>query len=476
MQNIPELWAHQKNIVEKARPYKHFALFAEPGTGKTATTISILREVYSSHKRLLPTLIFCPPVVISNWKREISVWSKIQADNVVMLQGPGKKRAADLAKAGNKICITNYEALNMPELFEEMKKFMKQADSVLVLDESHKCKDVTAKRTKRAIELSDLCAYKYILTGTPILNNLMDIFSQFRILDGGKSFGSNFFSFRARFFEDKNRAMPASKYFPNWQPIKDADVKIKSIIEPVSQYVEKATCMSLPPLVKKVIEVEMSTEQTRLYNAMKKDLVATINHGGMERASIAELAITKALRLQQIVSGHLRVEGMEGAETIQIKDNPRKDALHELLEDLAPNHKVLVWAVFRDNYADIRDVCKKLGLGFVELHGEIKDKSKNVEIFTNDSNCRVLIGHPGSGGIGVNLIAASYSIFYSRSFSLEFDIQAEARNYRGGSERHESITRIDLVTPATIDELVLKALASKQAISNSILKESLEEI
>lgn len=476
MQNIPELWEHQKGIVEKARPYKHFALFAEPGTGKTATTISILREVYSEHKRLLPTLIFCPPVVISNWKREISVWSKIQSDNVVMLQGPGKKRAAELAKAGNKICITNYEALNMPELFDEMKKFLRQADSVLVLDESHKCKDISAKRTKKAIELSDVCKYKYILTGTPILNNLMDIFSQFRILDGGKSFGSNFFSFRARFFEDKNRAMPASKYFPNWQPIKDADIKIKSIIEPVSQYVEKATCMSLPPLVKKVIEVPMSSEQERLYNAMKKDLVATIHAGGMERTSIAELAITKALRLQQIVSGHLRVEGMDGAETISIKDNPRREALSQLLEDLAPNHKVLVWAVFKDNYADIRHVCDDLGVGYTELHGEIKDKQSNVEKFSTDPKCRVLIGHPGSGGIGVNLVAASYSIFYSRSFSLEFDIQAEARNYRGGSEQHKSITRIDLVTPGTIDELVLKALASKQAISNSILKEKLEEI
>jgi len=247
---------------------------------------------------------------------------------------------------------------------------------------------------------------------------------------------------------------------------------------PVSMHIEKSKCLTLPPLVKKVIEVPMGKEQARLYNSMKTDLVATINDFGTNRSSIAELAITKALRLQQIVSGHIKTEGDNGNEdkVIKLADNPRKKVLAELLEDLAPYHKTLVWCVFRDNYEDVRDVCKSLGLEYAELHGETKDREGAVERLNNDPRCRVLIGHPGSGGIGVNLIAASYSIFYSRSFSLEFDIQAEARNYRGGSETHESITRIDLVTPGTIDELVMKSLASKTAISDSILKNHLGEI
>ena len=77
----------------------------------------------------------------------------------------------------------------------------------------------------------------------------------------------------------------------------------------------------------------------------------------------------------------------------------------------------------------------------------------------------------GSGGIGINLVAASYAIFYSRSFSLEHDLQAEARNYRGGSERHTKITRIDIVARDTIDEHIQKALSDKQNISETLLKE-----
>lgn len=480
MTEIRDLWQHQKDAIQIAQKLDYYALFFEPGCGKSATAVNILRDKYNKHKKILPTLILAPPVVVSNWKNEIKMWSKVKPEKILPLVGTGKERLALIQKAtSDTICITNYETLNMPEVLEALKVFLKTDKSCLILDESHKAKDITAKRTKRAIELADLASYRYILTGTPILNNLMDIFSQFRILDRGERFGHNFFSFRARFFEDKNRAMPASKYFPNWQPIKNADLKIKELIGPVSMHIEKSKCLTLPPLVRKIIEVPMSKEQERLYESMRKDLIATVQtEGAGDRHSIAELAITKALRLQQIVSGHVRVEGLNGDEdaTIQIKENPRKDALKQLLEDLAPNHKTIVWAVFKANYDDIRSVCSSLGLEYAELHGEISNRDEQINRFTNDEKCRVLIGHPGSGGIGVNLVAASYSIFYSRSFSLEFDLQAEARNYRGGSERHESITRIDLVCPATIDELVLKSLASKQALSQSVLKERLGEI
>jgi SNF2 family DNA or RNA helicase len=475
-----ELWQHQKDCIERAKALDYFALLMDPGVGKSATVINILRNKYNLHKQVLPTLVITPPVVITNWKREILMWSKIPDAKIIPLVGSGKQRAKLLHEAPHdSIVITNYEALLMPDLFDELKLFLNRGPSCLVLDESHKCKDIGSKRTKRAVELSNVANYRYLLTGTPILNNLMDIYSQFLILDRGERFGKNFFSFRARFFEDKNRHMPMGKHFPNWQPIKHADQSIKDLIAPVSMHVEKSTCLTLPPFVRKVIEVELGKDQLRLYEQMRKDLIATIQTPGQgERHSIAELAITKALRLQQIVSGHLRLEGENGhdAKTITIKDNPRRDALKQILEDIAPYHKVLVWAVFHSNYDDIREVCTSLKLEYAELHGQVSNRDEQIDNFNTNPNCRVLIGHPGSGGIGVNLVAASYSVFYSRSFSLEFDIQAEARNYRGGSERHESVTRIDLITPNTIDELVMKALASKTAISDSILKEKLSEI
>ena len=80
-----------------------------------------------------------------------------------------------------------------------------------------------------------------------------------------------------------------------------------------------------------------------------------------------------------------------------------------------------------------------------------------------------MIANQGAGGIGINMTEASYSIFFSRNFSLEHDLQAEARNYRGGSEMHQKVTRIDLVSPGTIDELISEALANKQNMAEKIL-------
>jgi SNF2 family DNA or RNA helicase len=134
---------------------------------------------------------------------------------------------------------------------------------------------------------------------------------------------------------------------------------------------------------------------------------------------------------------------------------------------------VIVWAVFRENYERIRKVCHKLKAGYVELHGDVAEgkRQENIHKFNNDDEVRVLIGHPGSGGIGVNLIAASYAVFYSRTFSLEHSVQAEARNYRGGSDIHESVTRIDLCCEGTIDEDVQKKLADKMEIGEAVLRQ-----
>jgi SNF2 family DNA or RNA helicase len=197
----------------------------------------------------------------------------------------------------------------------------------------------------------------------------------------------------------------------------------------------------------------------------------------------ATLAITRALRLQQISSGYVPVkvdagDGVLTEKILPLKDNPRALALQEILEGIVPTAKVLVWAVFADNYRTIAEVCDELKVKYVSVTGQQtgKQKMEAVAAINEDDATRVLIGHPGAGGIGINLVAASYSIFYSRGFSLEFDLQAEARNYRGGSERHATINRIDLIAKNTIDEKVSKALSEKQAISDRLIVASIKEL
>ena len=462
-------WAHQIEALLRSRDLSHFAFFFETGTGKTLTCINALRIKFQRAKMLMPTLILSPPITLTNWKREWLMHSGLKESDILILSGSQKERVRLLSEnmGRPKILITNYESLLMKDLYGMLQIYRPMA---LVCDEAHKLKDSKSRRAEQATKLADLSTIRFLLTGSPVLNSMMDLFSQFRILDGGSTFGKNFFAFRSKYFFNKNASAPAHVTWADWRLRPGAEVDIRAKISKISMHVEKSKCLDLPPLVKKKVYVEMSGDQRKAYDSMLKDFIAVVD----DKASVAELAITRGLRLQQIVSGFVNVEEGAGERSeVEFRDNPRLDALHELLEELTPHHKVLVWAVFKQNYKQIISVFEKLKLKYVQVHGEISSKAKQeaVDQFNTDPDTRVFLGHPGSGGIGINLIPASYAIFYSRNFSLENDIQAEARNFRGGSEIHEKVTRIDIVCASTIDEEVLKALDLKQQIGESVLRE-----
>jgi SNF2 family DNA or RNA helicase len=448
------------------------------GVGKTCAAVHVLRGKYNTHGKVLPTLVLGPLIVVEQWADEIKRFSKIPHDRITPLTGKtGVQRHNQLrdalAESPDRIVVTNYETLQIPRVYDLLTKW---APDCLVVDEAHRIKRSSSKRAKLTTKLADRAhTCRLLLTGTPILNSPMDLFSQYRALDRGKTFGTNFVSFVAKYFYDANAAWRSSpKHFPDWRLRPGALEAFNKAISESSMTVEKKDCLDLPPLVRKVIHVPLSQSQKRLYDDLKKDFVAYL----ADKACVATLAITKALRLQQIVSGYVALEDEGGAKSTKQLENPRAAVLRELLEEIAPHHKVIVWCVFRQNYETVRGICDALQLQAVEVHGDVPNEEKFAAIkrFEADDACRVLIGHPGSGGVGVNLTAASYSIFYSRGFSLEFDLQAESRNWRGGSERHACITRIDLVAPGTIDEAVMEALASKVAISDKVLREASKRI
>lgn len=461
-------WQHQLEAMRRAARVPEYGLFFEMGAGKTATLINILRQKFNDSKKILRTLILCPPIVIKNWQEEWYRHSKIEKREVALLVGSQAQRIKTLTEGKARVYVTNYESLLMGDLFERLLSWRPEA---LVLDESHKCKDPKAKRSKNAYLLAKVSTLRYLLSGSPILNSEMDIFQQFKILDRGETFGTNYFSFRKTYFMDLNAGMPKQRHFPKWVIIPGMREKLNELIFKKAMRVEKKDCLDLPPLVKIPYRVGMSDEQKRLYRQMKDDYLTWIETQPEKLDPVvATLAITKALRLMQITSGFVKTaEGQE----ILLKNTPKEQALRELLEEHGPRSKILVWAVWKVNYGQIAQVCRDLGLGFVEIHGDTPatERFKAIELFNGDPSVRVLIGHPQSAGIGANFTASDLSIFYSRTFRLEDSLQAEARNYRGGSEIHEKVTRVDLLAEDTIDELVVERLASKVEISDTVLRD-----
>jgi SNF2 family DNA or RNA helicase len=467
------LWGHQKQAAERAKDRLFFGFFFEVGAGKTAAAITTARFKYEAAQRLLRTMIFGPPVVLGNWRRELEMHLPDHLHKYIhIVYGSGKEREKKLLEilgsAEPYIIITNYESVGMPAVFKLLKDLKPE---LLIKDELHRCKSRTTKRFKKMCELADLAKIKLGLTGTLITNDAMDLWAQYRLLDGGATFGKNFFAFRSEYFYDKNAGMPKQSYFPDWKVRKGALEEFNRRISETGMVKKKEECLDLPPLLSHPVPVELGVEQANAYKAMKDEMIAAFDSGDV---ALAEFALTKSLRLQQIVSGFVT---LDSGEVKVFKENPRIEALKDLLEDLTPASKVIVWATFHQNYADIRRVCESLKVKYVELHGQVngKEREANIQAFNEDENVRVLIGHPGSGGIGVNLIASNHSIYYSRNFSLEQYIQSEGRNYRGGSERHQKVTHTHIYAANTIDEDVANALTNKQAISDTILRGFIRE-
>lgn len=467
------LWNHQVHAIKAAEVMRDLGLFFDMGTGKSRTTVEILRRRYAKAGRLRKTLILAPKIVCHNWKNEFKMYSKILQKDIIVLEGAGKKRVKDFITAvgdtleGNKVVVTNYESMQMEDLYALL---LAWSPEILICDESQRLKNHQSKRARSVVAIADKTEHNYILTGSPILNSAMDVFMQFRVLDRGTTFGKNFFGFRATYFHDANSKWAGKQsYFPKWEERPDAYNLLQERIKLKALRVLKKDCLDLPPFIRQKIEVPLSPEQAKAYREMYNDYITFLDdHKGEPRAVVANLAVVKALRLQQIVSGFVNDEQ---GNPIRFKNVPRLDALEELLEDLVVDgkKKVIVWATFRENYRMIEEVCERLKIKYVDITGDTKDKEGNMKKFREDPEIGVCYANQGAGGVGINLVEAGYSIYYSKGFKLEDDLQSEARNYRGGSEIHQSITRIDLVTPLTIDELVSDALANKLQISENIL-------
>lgn len=462
-----KLRAHQQKAVEKARSQKHLALFFEAGTGKTATIARILAEDFNVHKRVRKTLIFAPISVCQQWPAEISRFTKIPLHRMHVLTDAGKKRTERLTALLEKqepfICVTNYESVQIKAFYEKLLEF---SPEILVLDESHRLKDSASKRSKAIYPLSSASDRRFILTGTPAPNSLLDLFGQYKALSP-TVFGAGFWSFRSRYFYDKNAGRQFS--YPDWHPHPWAAKEIGGKLAQTSLQVTRKECLDLPPLTLVPVPCAMGSAQTRTYEEMKKDFVTELSGKVMS----SEFEMVKTLRMQQILAGFIQPDTLNGKtlDPVWMPDVPRLDALLERVEAVGAQ-KQIIWTVFRPTYRRISEELTKRGISHTFLTGEQTtdvEKQANKQLFTH-GDAQVLIANPAAAGEGIDgLQVAGYAHFYMRGWSLLHYLQALARNYRSGSERHQSVVHYHYYVRGTVDEALAHALIYKENVQEAVL-------
>jgi len=464
----PYQWQHK--ALAMSNEQTNMALLADMGTGKTGAMINILRLRYGEKGRIMRTLILSPLVTLFNWKDEFEKHSYIHPQNVHVLYGGTAKKEKAFHRANdfdpNQILLMNYEGMISPKMLKLIDDWKPE---IIVLDESHYCKNYKTKRSKNIFAVRQHAEHCYIMTGTPMTNDIPDLFMQYKILDGGETFGTNFFVFQRKFMVDQNSAWAHQQnHFPKWVARPDKMEEINGLVYSKAIRVTKDETLDLPPLRNITYKIPLSAKQQKYYKEMERDFLVFVEEGEKKGIAVAQLAVTKALRLQQIVTGFVVDEDKQ---VIEIEDNPRLTALKDLISSLHVNHKVIVWCSFIHNYKQIGAMLEKLGVkhNFIVGGMSLPEKRDAMDAFNKDTDTRVIVCNRKAGGIGINLVAADYSIVYSRNFSLEEELQSRDRNYRGGSEIHEQITRINLVAADTVDERTTEALLAKKKVSDNIL-------
>jgi hypothetical protein len=476
-------WDWQEKTLIRARPMPHYALLAKMGCGKTREIIDILRDKYNQHRRILRTVVFAPIMTLDGFRNQMLDFSKIEPERILVLEDQPPKRRAKLWDkmmekwGGNFIVVLNYEKILSKDIREMIRAW---APEVVVCDESHYIKDYGSKRTKLMIKLVDgqrnkktgqiirpPVQYRYIMTGTPGDDVSVDIWAQYRVLDGGQRLGRTFTDFKLRYFYNKNAEKMAAGVrgvYPEWVPLPGALEKINALIYQCATRVLLEDCYDLPPLIRKQVYVGMTSEQQAAYNEMKRDFVTYLEG----TACVADMALTKAMRLSQIASGYAKLE--DGREVV-MKDTPKMAALRELVQEIVKTDKVLIWAHFQRNFAEIKKVLDELGVKYIELHGKAEENRREaLARFRDDPEVRACVGNAATGGVGVNeLVGAKYAIFYSRDYSQIKDEQARARNYRPGAEIHDQVVQIDIVCRGSVEQTILDAIEGKVNMAEAVL-------
>ncbi len=407
------------------------------GLGKTLQTIAILADSYP--KEELPTLIVMPRSLLFNWRSEVEKF----APQLTTYTYYGSSRNIVKAREHHLIFTTYALMRNDIESFQEENFFY------VILDESQNIKNLQAQTTKAAMLLNG--QHRLALSGTPIENNLGELYSLFRFLNPSMFGTVNQFS--------ENYLAPIQK-----DNDKTAIMQLRKKIFPfILRRLKKDVLKDLPDKIEQTLFIEMSEKQRKLYESRrsfyKTAIETSIATKGMQQS---RFFIFQALNeLRQIASTPEKYS--EGK-----IPSPKRELLQEQLIDVVANgHKALVFVNFLATIELICDQLEELGIDFVSMTGATRDRQSLVNRFQNDPNCKVFLMTLKTGGTGLNLTAADTIFIFDPWWNVAAENQAIDRAHRIGQKN--KVLAYKLITEGSIEEKILALQQMKKELFDNVI-------
>lgn len=445
------LYAHQVraynfalNLVKKGS--KGIAYLMDMGTGKTITSIALVGSLLEQSK-FHNLLIVCPKSIVGVWQEEFQKFADYRYALTILDGSLDKKKAAFKYMTGTalQVIVVNYESCWRLE-----SEIAKWKPDMIICDESSKIKNPTTSQSKALHRLGANSKLNLILTGTPITNNPLDFFSQYKFLDE-QILGSSFYLFRNRYAVMggyQNRLVVGYRHL----------AELVEKVHKIAYRIKIDDAVELPPFIDETRTITLEPKAQAMYKMIAEDCYAELNN---ETDVTARNILTQLLRLSQVTGGYIRNDNNNDA--LQVS-SAKMDALEDIVDTcVEEGRKVVVFARFVPEIEAIARMLQKKGIGYSLIYGATKDRAEQVKKFQEDPETKVFVGQLQTTGMGLTLTAANVAVFYSLDFSYANYEQSRARIHRIGQK--EKCLYIHLVCKNTVDEKVMKALQKKGDIA-----------
>lgn len=435
-----------------------FGELFEMGCGKTLTTIAVAGALYNLGK-IDRVLVVAPTSVCSVWPHDLNQFATFPWEARVLL-GDKKKRLKALNELENwpfkalRIAVINYESTHREGIFEALAAYK---PDLIVCDESQRIKNPSAAQSKALHKLGDATPFRMILSGTPVQNNAVDLYSQYRFLDPAV-YGANFYAFKNRYCIMGGYGQHQIVGYRNMDELVEKE-------HSVAYRVTKEECLDLPQQTFINRYVQFTDAEQAIYEQLRKSSFLELETGENVTATTI---LTMYLRLMQLTGGFLTAD--ESTRPKQV-NTAKLDALADIVDDYVVDagKKLVIFARFRAEIAAIENLLRLRKIQYGSIYGDVpmEERGKIVDDFQTNPDTKVFVAQIQTAGLGITLHAASTAVFYSYDYNYANYAQALARIHRIGQRL--PVTYIHLVVDGSIDEKILAALENKEDMAKTVV-------
>ena len=407
------------------------------GLGKTLQAIALLSNLHEEKKK--KSMVIMPKSLIYNWENEIKKFAPKLKVGVYY----GINRDFSSLKKVD-VILTTYGTIR-----NDIENLLEHKFDLLILDESQNIKNINSQTTKAVLLLN--AKKRVALSGTPIENNLLELYSLFRFLNP-EMFGSV-----QRF--TNSYILPIQKY-SDTSTIEELKKKIYPFL---LRRVKKEVLEDLPDKIEKLVYVDMNDEHRKFYEERRKYYYSLLEKNTSSQGNFDKFFVLQAINeLRHIVSS-------PELETKKIISSKKEVLIENVIEAIENNHKVLVFVNYLSSIESICESLKENKIKYLKMTGQTKDRQNLVDKFQSDSRYKVFVMTLKTGGVGLNLVSADTIFIYDPWWNTTVENQAIDRAYRLGQDK--TVFAYKMIMRNTIEEKILKL----QEIKNKLLDDLISE-